>query len=242
MGKYGLALQKYPHVLLALFGFGHCERMAIPIAMVLLMLVIGGVCCVSAAETAAVSALPVAAPQTVPHNLDRDVYYRHCMKCHAAGKRKPFPPDHSEYSVQTCLGCHSPDATPKAGDSGAGNAMEGQPKPISHPLEGDMHRECATCHGAGKTRPFPPSHLKYSVKNCLGCHKPRTTSKARNLTLEKATSRKPKSIPHSIEEDAYRECTMCHSSGKLKPFPVDHISYAKENCTACHKEDYSGSH
>ena len=73
MGKYGLALQKYPHVLFARFGLRHCERIIIPIAMVLPMLVIGGVCCVSAAETAAISALPTVISQAAVnrHRADR---------------------------------------------------------------------------------------------------------------------------------------------------------------------------
>lgn len=250
MSKYGLAPQKYPHVLFARFGLFHCERIIIPIAMVLSMLVIGSVRCVSAAEATAISALPTvisqaaanqhaltAAPQPVPHNLGRDVYYRHCLRCHGAGKMRPSPPDHSEYSVQTCLSCHSSNSTLKDGDSGARHAMGGKPKLIPHSIEEDMYRECVTCHGAGRTRPFRPSHSKYSAKDCLGCHKPRPAPKAKSSTGEKAVSSEPKPIPHSIEEDAYRECTLCHGPGKLKPFPANHLSYAKETCAACHRPD-----
>lgn len=250
MSKYGLALQKYPQVLFARFELRYLVRIILPIAVVLPMRVSGGVCSVIAAETAAISALPTvvsqaagnqraltAAPRPVPHNLSRDVYYRHCTHCHGAGKMRPSPPDHSEYSVQTCLSCHSSDSTPKGADSGANHALGGKPKRIPHSIEEDAFKGCVSCHGAGKTRPFPQNHSKYPAKSCLDCHKPQPTPKAKASTAEKAASREPKSIPHSIEVDAYRECTLCHGSGKLKPFPANHLAYAKETCTACHRPD-----
>jgi hypothetical protein len=254
MSKDKFAIQIYPHALLALFEIRHCKPIIIAIGMVLLVFVIGDICWTAEAETTIISALPAAISQAavihsvphvslqpVPHKLERDAYYRYCMRCHGAGKMRQFPPNHSKYDVKSCLDCHSLSSTPKVGDSDAEQAMGGKLKLIPHSTKEDMYRDCATCHGGGQMKPFPPNHSKYAVKSCLGCHKLGPTPKVGDSIVGNAMGEKPKPIPHSIEEDTYKDCTKCHGAGQVKPFPANHLHYDAEICTACHRQDSRGS-
>jgi hypothetical protein len=184
MSKDKFAIQIYSHALFVCFGIGRRKRIIIPIAIILSMFVIGGICWAAGAEITIISALPAAisqaavihsvppaAPPPVPHKLERDVYYRYCMRCHGAGKMRPSPPNHLKYDVKSCLSCHTLGPKPKVGDSIAGKAMGDKPKPIPHSIEEDAYRDCAMCHGAGQLQPFPANHLHYAGESCTVCHK-----------------------------------------------------------------------
>ncbi len=35
-----------------------------------------------------------------------------------------------------------------------------------------MFKDCTTCHGEGKMKPFPANHASFTVDQCQTCHKP----------------------------------------------------------------------
>ena len=152
-----------------------------------------------------------------------------CDACHGPNGIKPMPANHEGRPVESCLVCHQPGPTPTPGGPGASAA--GGPKPIPHPIEGDTYKDCAVCHGAGKLKPFPENHASFTTDSCTACHKP---AAATPQAGETPAAGAPKPIPHPIEGDTYKDCTVCHGAGKLKPFPENHASFAVDSCTACH--------
>ena len=47
----------------------------------------------------------VSGPKPIPHPTDTGPY-KNCSICHGAGKLKPYPENHSSYSVESCTACH----------------------------------------------------------------------------------------------------------------------------------------
>ena len=46
----------------------------------------------------------------------------------------------------------------------------GGPKAIPHAIEGDAYKDCTTCHGADKIKPFPANHASFATDSCTTCH------------------------------------------------------------------------
>lgn len=115
-------------------------------------------------------------PGEVPHPLEgRD----DCLLCHGLDGAEPFPADHEERAVDTCLACHpiavsaeteqpGPEA-PQAKDEDTGEEAEGPPL-IPHTLEG--RDDCLLCHGLDGMKPFPADHEGRTSVMCQACHKP----------------------------------------------------------------------
>jgi predicted CXXCH cytochrome family protein len=155
--------------------------------------------------------------------------YQDCTTCHGADKIKPFPANHASFPADSCTACHqavAAGATPQAGETPAA----GGPKPIPHSIEGDAYKDCTTCHGSDKLKPFPANHASFATGSCTTCHQPATSAGSTGSTASAAPE-----IPHAIEGDAYKDCTFCHGADKIKPFPANHASFAVDACTACHK-------
>ena len=180
-------------------------------------------------SSAGAAATPSAGgPKAIPHPIDGDAY-KDCTMCHGADKIKPFPANHTSFTADSCTACHksaAAGATPQAGETPAA----GGPKPIPHAIEGEMYKDCTTCHGADKIKPFPANHASFATDSCTTCHQP---SAADSGTA--STSAAAKAIPHPIEGDAYKDCTFCHGADKIKPFPTNHASFATDSCTTCHQ-------
>ena len=226
----------------------------VPLGLAVSAAGVGTIYWVATAETTAISGLPpvphpkVSGPATasalpathrmvvsaplIPHAVaDR----KQCNQCHGFSGMKPAPADHEGRPVGSCLICHRPAPKPKAEETGAAAATSGQPGPIPHAIEGDAYKDCTRCHAAGKMKPYPANHDGFAVGSCTACHKPGAAPQAATSGTIKESAGTPELIPHSIEEDVYKDCSLCHGPGKLKPFPANHAGFALGTCTACHK-------
>jgi hypothetical protein len=201
-----------------------------------------------------------AGPSAIPHTIEGDTY-KDCTTCHGIGKLKPFPENHTSFSVDSCTSCHKPaeggatggaGATPEAGatseagttpqasaTSTTGGATAG-PAAIPHPIEGDTYKDCTTCHGIGKLKPFPENHTSFPADSCTGCHKPAEGSGSTGGTGSTgdagAAAAAPIPANHDLTSEMFKDCTTCHGEGKLKPFPANHISFTVDQCQTCHKQ------
>lgn len=163
----------------------------------------------------------------IPHPVEGQ---ENCTACHAVGAMKPFPANHEGRPNESCLICHEPGAASTTGGGTAGAAGA-----IPHPVEGDAYKDCTACHGEGKLKPYPANHASFTNDGCTICHQP-----AANGGTPAAAGGTAKAIPHPIEGDAYKDCTMCHGEGKLKPYPANHTSFAVDGCTMCHQPAAGG--
>ncbi len=175
-----------------------------------------------------------AAAQPQPHPLESDSYYKYCTRCHGAGKMKPFPDSHLGYSEASCLNCHSKEAAVQTNRLDEETQPPASAEPIPHSIEDAAYRDCAMCHNTRGEKPFPADHARLVMEGCIGCHKPGPPPQGGESGGLEAPSGHAEPIPHSIEDAAYRNCTMCHGAGKMKPFPPNHLNYSMENCTDCH--------
>jgi len=174
-----------------------------------------------------------------------------CLACHAAGKMKPFPADHTGRANQTCAVCH---------DAGAGTIST-----VPHPTKG--REDCLACHAAGKMKPFPSDHSGRTNPTCAVCHDPGAAktipmvphpTKGREdcLACHAVGEMKPfpadhkdrtnptcavchdvgtttaPTVPHPLAGRG--NCLACHAAGEVKPFPADHTGRTNLTCAVCH--------
>lgn len=233
-------------------GVHRRERIFVPIIVVAGLLVAVGLIWFATFEETAIATLPepatpveVFAPLTptpvpvstvennelgsaVPHPVEGDTY-KDCTVCHGVNGVQPYPEDHAGRPTESCLICHK-QGPPSA--SGTEGAVSGSgPKAIPHPIEGDTYKDCTTCHGEGKLKPFPKNHASFTADSCTMCHQVAASGTSETGGADGAA----KAIPHPIEGDAYKDCTTCHGADKMKPFPANHASFAADSCTTCHQ-------
>jgi formate dehydrogenase gamma subunit len=151
-------------------------------------------------------------------------------------------------------------ATPAASPAAGGP----KPIPANHDLTSAAYKDCALCHGEGKAKPNPANHATFTLESCQLCHKPgaapastgavatpaavptaaATVAPAATVTVTPAASATaasaaggPKPIPanHDLSSAAYKDCTLCHGEGKVKPNPANHATFTLESCQLCHK-------
>ncbi len=94
------------------------------------------------------------------------------------------------------------------------------------------------CHGQGKLKPAPANHASYTAEMCTTCHKQPAASgsgSAGTPGADATPQASAKPINHSIASDMFKDCVACHGEGKMKPFPANHVSFAADSCTTCHK-------
>ena len=101
---------------------------------------------------------------------------------------------------------------------------------IPHPVAG--RSQCKQCHAPAGLKPIGADHEGRPVESCRICHRPAPEPEAAAV---EATSGLPGPIPHSIEGEISKNCILCHGTGKVKPFPDSHASFAVASCFACHK-------
>jgi hypothetical protein len=104
---------------------------------------------------------------------------------------------------------------------------------IPHAVAG--RKQCNLCHGSKEIKPAPADHEGRPVESCQICHRPGPEPKLNQAGAGGETSGNPAPIPHSVEGDIYKDCTQCHGTGKAKPFPANHTSFAVESCKSCHR-------
>ena len=174
-------------------GVRRRERIFIPFAVVATLVMLYVVFWLATAETTAVATAPTTAeqvpvfapitpspspaPSATPQGGSLGVPIPHpiagqeqCLTCHAAGGMSPVPANHEGRPVESCQICHKSTGA----DSSAGAAATpgaGGPKAIPHPIDGDAYKDCTTCHGADKMKPFPANHASFAIDSCTACHK-----------------------------------------------------------------------
>jgi hypothetical protein len=94
---------------------------------------------------------------------------------------------------------------------------------------------CEGCHIEGQDTPAfvcsncherPQNHLP---GECDICHSPVGWSQSVAFLVDLAPE-----VEHELEGRA--DCSVCHDpAGEIKPAPSNHVDYANEQCTLCHK-------
>lgn len=163
----------------------------------------------------------------IPHPIEGDAY-KDCTTCHGAGQMKPFPANHASFANDGCTMCHQP-----AG-GGEAPAAAGGATAIPHPIEGEAYRDCTTCHGVGKMKPYPENHASFANDGCTACHQPAGAAPAEpSASTQPAAG--PQGVPHSVELEAFADCTKCHGGADTPhPYPENHASFTVASCTGCH--------
>ncbi len=118
---------------------------------------------------------PAVAP-TIPHQLEG---VAECQLCHGLGAMKPFPENHTAFTVDMCTSCHkpageggaAPAATPEAAPEATPAAGAASAPAIPHDLAG--RDNCLACHAVeGGVKPAPQDHAGRTTDSCQGCHRP----------------------------------------------------------------------
>lgn len=151
-------------------------------------------------------------PNPIPHPVSATT---NCTLCHGAGAVKPYPENHTAFTVEMCATCHQ--ATLKEGAPAPGAAPA-----IPHQLEG--MGECQTCHGAGGIKPWPANHAAFTNDICTNCHKADQPGVAPGAAP---------AVPHQIT-GGMADCKMCHAEGGIKPWPANHAAFTPDLCGNCH--------
>ncbi len=242
-------------------GVRHRERIYVPVAVVLGLALAGGLFWFATFEETAIATLPPQATQVpvfsplaptpeptsasqltaalIPHPVEGQ---EQCDTCHGINGMSPFPTDHVGRPNESCTICHLPGPTPEPGAAAEGGATAGGPGaiPANHDLTSDTYKDCATCHGTDKMKPYPANHEAFPQDNCTACHKP--AEEAGGATEAEAgeaeeTAGGPGAIPanHDLTSDTYKDCATCHGTDKMKPYPANHEAFPQDNCTACHQ-------
>ena len=249
-------------------GVRHRERIYVPVAVVLGLVFTLGLLWFATFEETAIATLPAQATQVpafsplaptpepssppqvvaalIPHPIAGQ---EQCETCHGINAMKPFPVDHTGRPNESCTICHLPGPTPEPGATADSGASAGGPGaiPANHDLTSDTYKDCTTCHGTGKIKPYPANHEAFPQDNCTACHKPAEEGASGGATpeigapAEPAGGPKPVPANHDLTSDAYKDCTTCHGTGKIKPYPANHEAFPQDNCTACHKPAEEGA-
>jgi nitrate/TMAO reductase-like tetraheme cytochrome c subunit len=159
------------------------------------------------APQATVTSASAGGPPAIPHVID-DPVHKDCTLCHGQGKIKPFPANHTSFTVDMCTKCHQP-----AQQSGAGSAATVVPT--------------STVETTGTTVPAATTAPTAAAATP-------TAAAAAAPTTAVVPAGGPPAIPHDL---AGRDnCLLCHNpNGGVKPAPQDHVGRTSEQCQACHK-------
>ena len=244
-------------------GMRRRERIFIPFAIVATLVMVYVVYWAVTAETTAIATAPAPAnsvpvfvpitpspspvPPATPEGGSLGLPIPHpvagqeqCLNCHAAGGVKPMPANHEGRPVESCQICHKPG--PAATPGGSGESSSSAAPAIPHTIEGDTYKDCTTCHGADKIKPFPANHASFTTDSCQMCHKPAPAGSTPEANVTPQAGETPASggaapaIPHAIDGAMYQDCTTCHGADKIKPFPANHASFATDSCQTCHQQ------
>jgi hypothetical protein len=158
-----------------------------------------------------------------------------CADCHVQGQEV----------TTDCAGCHQPPSEPHYGPNCAechtpttfaDARLPSEMHPIA--LEGaHQTAACEGCHIEGQDTPAfvcsncherPQNHLP---GECDTCHSPVGWSQSVAFLVDMAPE-----VEHELEGRA--DCLVCHDpAGEIKPAPSNHVDYANEQCTLCHKAE-----
>ncbi len=120
----------------------------------------------STSTTPTPSPTPTPPPPPIAHAT---AGYTLCLTCHGSISQVLVPADHAGRTNSTCTTCHQ-----SSGVSTAPILSVGAPN-LGHALD-TQHQDCLSCHGPGKSQPFPSSHAGYQNLTCLVCHRTSSTT------------------------------------------------------------------
>jgi formate dehydrogenase subunit gamma len=105
---------------------------------------------------------------------------------------------------------------------------------IPHPVAGQ--EQCGGCHGKSGFKPVPANHYGRPVESCRICHRagPSPGWQLSGLDKNKENKTGLQPPPHPTT-GPYENCLVCHSIGKMYPFPDHHANTTVDTCTLCHK-------
>jgi formate dehydrogenase gamma subunit len=127
---------------------------------------------------------------------------------------------------------------------------------IPHPLEG--REDCLMCHSEGGTLPYPPDHVGRPSTTCLVCHA--TTQDEGHLPVpvkHELEGREDCLMCHAVDllpeshksgEFSNEDCLLCHTAGGAETaaaelgeggdlsFANDLLPLLEANCASCHGE------
>ena len=157
---------------------------------------------------------PEASPPKILHPVEGRA---DCQVCHGANAVKPFPANHTDFTTDMCQMCHQLGEVAQQSAIGPG---------IPHAIAG-LEDQCLACHASDSVKPFPAHHEGFTAGMCQMCHQPG------DVTSQSAIG---PDIPHSIEGQE-NQCTVCHASDSIKPFPANHEGFSNAVCQMCHQVD-----
>lgn len=143
-------------------------------------------------------------PNAIPHPIGQRT---DCLTCHAAGKVKPYPANHTSFTPDMCTQCHKPTlqetAVPTPTALATATRVPATPVPTTAAATPVPTATAATAAPPATVASAPPAGG-------------------------------PPAISHDL---AGRDnCTLCHNpEGGVKPAPKDHVGRAVEQCQLCHK-------
>jgi len=191
-------------------------------------------------------------PKAIPHPIGQRT---DCLTCHAAGKVKPYPTNHTSFTTDMCTQCHKPTlqetavptptattrpaatvvptattgpaagTAPATATAPAPTTPAGAPKAIPHELAG--RENCLLCHNPdGGIKPAPKDHAGRANDTCQGCHRPAAATGATGAATPAATA--------TPTAGATAAATAAPASG---PKAIPHELAGRENCALCHNPD-----
>lgn len=144
-------------------------------------------------------------PNAIPHPIGQRT---DCLTCHATGKVKPYPANHTSFKTDACTQCHKPTLQETA-----------VPTP--------------TAAATTTARPAAPTATTAAAATATAA--PAAPAATAAPTSAAAPAGGPKAISHEL---AGRDnCLMCHNpDGGVKPAPKSsHTGRANDTCQDCHK-------
>lgn len=163
-----------------------------------------------------------------------------CFRCHD-GK-------HTSAEGKTvrleCNVCHSIPEVVEPGKAAPVLSIDKPGEPVSH-LDSNWiarHRyqfdeTCSSCHDVSN----PGGTDNTSFCSNSGCHATEwkfvglNAPAIRELVAPPPVpgSGEPRAVPHPVGERT--DCTICHATDGVRPFPADHTSFDQSLCTQCHR-------
>ena len=157
-----------------------------------------------------------------------------CNDCHVEGQEL----------TSDCSGCHQPPSEPHFGENCAEchtptTFKDAQLPPEAHPIElvgAHLTADCEGCHVDDEAPEFVCGNCHEPSENhltgeCDTCHTPVGFAESASFLVEAAPQ-----IPHPLE--GRDDCLLCHDpAGDFEPAPSNHVDYASEQCTLCHKAE-----
>jgi hypothetical protein len=162
-------------------------------------------------------------PKPIPHPIEGEAY-ADCTVCHGIDKMQPFPENHTSFASDGCTACHQPAA-----------AAGGTPD-----VTVEATQTTTLEAGTDTTPEATPATTPEAGVDATPETTPETTPEATPAATpgageDTAPASGPKPIPHSIVDAAYQDCTACHGTGQLKPYPPSHEIFPNSTCAGCHQ-------